>query len=252
MPKPDSKFFSMKRDEGVLKLKKLIDQGNLDDFYKVAESFLDQWDEEFFRGENTQPKTPEEANKQIWCFYLIASAPLYQMDLASVESWPHMEDNDIRAKSKVAVSIMSLNLSPVVKSMGIPEKDMKCLNSTYLATVIKILKSAYMFDLSEKTPKIQDSILMEFKGKPDQLMNKLNNLSNIGRRNRSIKWHLDSSLEGGFIRMLVRYFPGKKGEVIKYIRMAGYGDGEINGLVDRTAGRSQETQFLYKGRPKGR
>ena len=33
----------------------------------------------------------------------------------------------------------------------------------------------------------------------------------------------------------------------QYIRMAGYEDREINGLVDRTLGRAKETEFLYRG-----
>lgn len=69
------------------------------------------------------------------------------------------------------------------------------------------------------------------------------------RRNRTIP-NLIESMEKDFLKMLVNYFPGKKGEVITYIRMAGYKNNEINRLVDRTVGRDSKTEFLYKGRSK--
>ena len=68
-------------------------------------------------------------------------------------------------------------------------------------------------------------------------------------RNMEIKNTVER-MEEDFVPTLVRLFPGKKGEVIKYIRMAGYQEGEINDLVDRTVGRDSSTEFLYKGRSK--
>ena len=57
-------------------------------------------------------------------------------------------------------------------------------------------------------------------------------------------------MEKDFLTMLVNCLPGKRGEVVKYIRLAGYKDNEINGLIDRTVGRDAKTEFLYKGRSK--
>ena len=58
--------------------------------------------------------------------------------------------------------------------------------------------------------------------------------------------------EKDFMILLVDLFPGKTGEVRKYIKMAGYTDQDIHALVDRTVGRDRETEFLYKGRSKRR
>lgn len=48
--------------------------------------------------------------------------------------------------------------------------------------------------------------------------------------------------------MLVKYFPDQAGEVVKYIRKAGYGDGEVLDLIDRTAGYNSNTAYLYQGK----
>ena len=50
-------------------------------------------------------------------------------------------------------------------------------------------------------------------------------------------------MEKRFISMLVKYFPDQAGEVVKYIRKAGYGDGEVLDLIDRTAGYNSNTAY---------
>ena len=55
-------------------------------------------------------------------------------------------------------------------------------------------------------------------------------------------------MEKRFIPMLVKYFPDQAGEVVKYIRKAGYGDGEVLDLIDRTAGYNSKTAYLYQGK----
>lgn len=52
-------------------------------------------------------------------------------------------------------------------------------------------------------------------------------------------------LESKFLQMLVTYYPGKAAEVKKYLKLAGYTDEEIPGLIDRTVGRDAKTEFLY-------
>ena len=49
------------------------------------------------------------------------------------------------------------------------------------------------------------------------------------------------------MEMLVRFYPGQAGEVVKYLKKAGYADQEIGDLIDRTVGRDGKTEFLYKG-----
>lgn len=66
-------------------------------------------------------------------------------------------------------------------------------------------------------------------------------------RNDNGKYHLEERLEPAFVEMLVRFYPGQSGEVVKYLKKAGYADQEIGDLIDRTIGRDGKKEFLYKG-----
>ena len=46
--------------------------------------------------------------------------------------------------------------------------------------------------------------------------------------------------------MLLRSFPGNAAKIKKYLKQAGYLNKEIPPLLDRTAGRTPKTAFLYK------
>lgn len=67
------------------------------------------------------------------------------------------------------------------------------------------------------------------------------------KRNDSCRFYLEKRLEPAFVEMLVRFYPGQAGEVIKYLKKAGYADKEIGDIIDRTVGRDGRTEFLYKG-----
>ena len=67
-------------------------------------------------------------------------------------------------------------------------------------------------------------------------------------RNSMYHSYVSKIMEKRFIPMLVKYFPDQAGEVVKYIRKAGYGDGEVLDLIDRTAGYNSKTAYLYQGK----
>lgn len=46
--------------------------------------------------------------------------------------------------------------------------------------------------------------------------------------------------------MLVRFYPGQAGEVVKYLKKAGYADQEIGDLIDRTVGRDGKRSFYIR------
>ena len=56
---------------------------------------------------------------------------------------------------------------------------------------------------------------------------------------------------GGLLRILLDNYPGKATEVFKYLKLAGYEEGEMMELVDREEGKTEETEFLYQS-PLGR
>ena len=47
--------------------------------------------------------------------------------------------------------------------------------------------------------------------------------------------------------VLIKHFPNSKADILKFIRMAGYRDGEMVDLFDRTVGCGPQTNFIYKG-----
>ena len=77
---------------------------------------------------------------------------------------------------------------------------------------------------------------------------KWNNLVTFSSRNQMLDTYVIRIMEKRFIPMLVKYFPDQAGEVVKYIRKAGYGDGEVLDLIDRTAGYNSKTAYLYQGK----
>ncbi|PND07453.1 hypothetical protein CXT88_05455 [Akkermansia muciniphila] len=81
---------------------------------------------------------------------------------------------------------------------------------------------------------------------------KWNNLVTFSSRNQMLDTYVIRIMEKRFIPMLVKYFPDQAGEVVKYIRKAGYGDGEVLDLIDRTAGYNSKTAYLYQGEKRGR
>ena len=75
-----------------------------------------------------------------------------------------------------------------------------------------------------------------------------NNLVTFSSRNSMYHSYVSGFMEKIFVPMLVKYFPDQAGEVVKYIRKAGYGDGEVLDLIDRTAGYNSNTAYLYQGK----
>lgn len=87
-------------------------------------------------------------------------------------------------------------------------------------------------------------------GKWDKCRNLANILSIMEDRNSKIKSFLKDG-GGGLLRILLDNYPGKATEVFKYLKLAGYEEGEMMELVDREEGKTEETEFLYQS-PLGR
>jgi len=48
------------------------------------------------------------------------------------------------------------------------------------------------------------------------------------------------------LRILLDNYPGKASEVFKYLKLAGYEEGEMMELIDRKEGKNKDTEFLYQ------
>ncbi|HJI14691.1 MAG TPA: hypothetical protein OIL82_06785 [Akkermansia muciniphila] len=206
--------------------------------------------------------TREEACDMLWSLYLISGAPMYEApDYDSVQPWPYENerDNDIAAKSRVISALSIMDTKQMSLNLGIHEQRLKHLHAAYAAAIIKRLKSLHLPDFGKKETALKDAIIRSHPANPDgnvigsdvkdyEWTHKWNNLVTFSSRNSMYHSYVSKIMEKRFIPMLVKYFPDQAGEVVKYIRKAGYGDGEVLDLINRTAGYNSKTAYLYQGK----
>ncbi|MEF2612438.1 MAG: hypothetical protein U0N14_02260, partial [Akkermansia muciniphila] len=206
--------------------------------------------------------TREEACDMLWSLYLISGAPMYEApDYDSVQPWPYKDerDNDIAAKSGVISALSIVDTKQMSRNLGIHEQRLKHLHAAYAAAIIKRLKSLHLPDFGKKETALKDAIIRSHPVNLDgnvigsdvkdyEWTHRWNNLVTFSSRNSMYHSYVSKIMEKRFIPMLVKYFPDQAGEVVKYIRKAGYGDGEVLDLIDRTAGYNSKTAYLYQGK----
>ena len=206
--------------------------------------------------------TREEACDMIWSLYLISGAPMYEApDYDSTQPWPYKDerDNDIAAKSRVISALSIMDTKQMSRNLGIHEQRLKHLHAAYAAAIIKRLKSLHLPDFGKKETALKDEIIRSHPANPDgnvigsdikdyEWTHRWNNLVTFSSRNSMYHSYVSGFMEKIFVPMLVKYFPDQAGEVVKYIRKAGYEDGEVLDLIDRTAGYNSNTAYLYQGK----
>lgn len=255
---PDSIHIQGSMGERAKKLKDLLEEGDLKAFYGTGKTVLSEINK--MRRDRTM--TRDEACDMIWCLYLIGGAPLYESpDYMSDQLWPYKDEqnNDIVAKSGVISTLSAIEVKQIFRTLGIHEKHLKQLNATYVANIIKKLKSLYIPDFEKKRPTLVDEILHSGRVNPDKNIigtnlsdynesRRMGNLTYFSMRNHMYHSYVSHVMEKRFITMLVRYFPTQSSEVMKYIKKAGYGENEILDLIDRTTGYNAATAYLYQGK----
>ncbi len=146
---------------------------------------------------------------------------------------------------------------------SIKRKELCRIWAEYGAAVLKTFRTQYDPELKQKQARmkeeydkmsaertlrlVQERKLSLFRGADPRSIYYNNKLLSNEDRNGNCKYHLEKRLEPAFVEMLVRFYPGQAGEVVKYLKKAGYADQEIGDLIDRTVGRDGKTEFLYKG-----
>lgn len=247
--------------EGIKALGILLKENKLEEFYKKSrklhlKSYPDAEDiasvREFF-----------------WLAYYVSFAPLFPFEDYDCRTTASFNDNiDLRLLGDVFDRFLKIarnDLDEFTTQQPLKRKELAHLFSLYAARMLYSVRSAYAGDLPERekvarqnyqkavAERMEKATTLEEKLDPfgaetGRMATNLDNkiVANDGR-NMEIKNTVER-MEEDFVPTLVRLFPGKKGEVVKYIRLAGYQGGEINDLVDRTVGRSSTTEFLYKGR----
>ena len=255
---PDSIHIRRSTEGHAPLLKSLLEQNDLKAFYQHAKTVLTAINKLQHDGVMTR----EEACDMIWSLYLISGAPMYEApDYDSVQPWPYKDErnNDIAAKSRVISALSIMDTKQMSRNLGIHEQRLKHLHAAYAAAIIKRLKSLHLPDFGKKETALKDEIIRFHPANPDgnvigsdvkdyEWTHKWNNLVTFSSRNSMYHSYVSKIMEKRFIPMLVKYFPDQAGEVVKYIRKAGYGDGEVLDLIDRTAGYNSKTAYLYQGK----
>ena len=255
---PDSIHIRRSAEGHAPLLKSLLEQNDLKAFYQHAKTVLSELNAMRRHGTMTR----EEACDMIWSLYLISGAPMYEApDYDSTQPWPYKDerDNDIAAKSGVISALSIMDTKQMSRNLGIHEQRLKHLHAAYAAAIIKRLKSLHLPDFGKKETALKDEIIRSHPANPDgnvigsdikdyEWTHRWNNLVTFSSRNSMYHSYVSKIMEKRFIPMLVKYFPDQAGEVVKYIRKAGYEDGEVLDLIDRTAGYNSNTAYLYQGK----
>ena len=255
---PDSIHIRRSTEGHAPLLKSLLEQNDLKTFYHHAKTVLTAINKLQHDGVMTR----EEACDMLWSLYLISGAPMYEApDYDSIQPWPYKDerDNDIVAKSGVISTLSIVDTKQMSRNLGIHEQRLKHLHAAYAAAIIKRLKSLHLPDFGKKETALKDAIIRSHPANPDgnvigsdvkdyEWTHRWNNLVTFSSRNSMYHSYVSGFMEKIFVPMLVKYFPDQAGEVVKYIRKAGYGDGEVLDLIDRTAGYNSKTAYLYQGK----
>lgn len=233
----------------AFQLNTLLEEGKLDEFYQSASRELAKIDDE---GEQDQDM--ERIQSRLWVFYYVAAAPFFQMEEKPDEmiSWSHSRLLDYLTKISAVRYMAYFRNDAINGDTVIPTT----LRAEYCALIIKDMRLSYDPESEKKQQKKGE----EFMADSRNLMNKKKldflqlqrrerlfqyKLSTASKRNDMVKNNIQL-LEEDFIAMLLRSFPGNAAKIKKYLKQAGYLNKEIPPLLDRTAGRTPKTAFLYK------
>ncbi len=306
----DSQELRLSRDSDIGELKNLLNQGDLVKFYQTAHTHMGQLEWSDIRG----GVSPDKLDRLLLIARITSAAPLFgenentpfeQMtqDFASA--------GDIRLKGKVMKNLLIISkINLKQKCSAVRKKEVGQLCSIYAATMLKMMKEAYIPDfegwkkevmerktavwnkefnarwesfLKERDERVERkkkelsipfeqrmrrqkteeerirdrefgekdaAFMQEAREKWNKRMNLDVSLSMMDGRNSKIKSFLKDK-GGSLLRILLDNYPGKATEVFKYLKLAGYEEGEMMELVDREEGKTEETEFLYQS-PLGR
>ena len=301
----DSQELKFNKDSDIGELKKLLQQGELVKFYQTARTHMGQLEWSDIRG----GVSPDKLDRLLLIARITSAAPLFgenentpfeQMtqDFASA--------GDIRLKGKVMKNLLIISkINLKQKCSAVRKKEVGQLCSIYAATMLKMIKEAYIPDfegwkkevmerktavwskefnarwesfLKERDERVERkkkelsipfeqrmrrqkteeerirdrefgekdaAFMQEAREKWNKRMNLDVSLSMMDGRNSKIKSFLKDK-GGSLLRILLDNYPGKAIEVFKYLKLAGYEEGEMMEFIDREMGKNKDTEFLYQ------
>ena len=301
----DSQELKFNKDSDIGELKKLLQQGELVKFYQTAHTHMGQLEWSDIRG----GVSPDKLDRLLLIARITSAAPLcgenentpfeqMTQDFASA--------GDIRLKGKVMKNLLIISkINLKQKCSAVRKKEVGQLCSIYAATMLKMMKEAYIPDfegwkkevmerktavwskefnarwesfLKERDERVERkkkelsipfeqrmrrqkteeerirdrefgekdaAFMQEAREKWNKRMNLDVSLSMMDGRNSKIKSFLKDK-GGSLLRILLDNYPGKATEVFKYLKLAGYEEGEMMEFIDREMGKNKDTEFLYQ------
>ena len=261
LPLPDSISAFKTSPQEKKEFLSLLHEKELPDCYREARKKLGA-----FSSKGAGDVNAEDVRVLSWIFYVVVSADTFSWDYDENTPKDSLYGNmDYELKTGVVrwMSSLSWDISGIISRCGIMRKELCRIWAEYGAAVLKTFRTQYDPELKRKQARmkeeydkmsaertlrlVQERKLSLFRGADPRSIYYNNKLLSNEDRNGNCKYHLEKRLEPAFVEMLVRFYPGQAGEVVKYLKKAGYADQEIGDLIDRTVGRDGKTEFLYKG-----
>jgi len=301
----DSQELKFNKDSDIGELKKLLQQGELVKFYQTAHTHMGQLEWSDIRG----GVSPDKLDRLLLIARITSAAPLFgeNENTPSEQMTPDFDlKNDISLKGKVMVDLVIISkINLKQKCSAVRKKEVGQLCSIYAATMLKMMKEAYIPDfegwkkevmerktavwskefnarwesfLKERDERVERkkkelsipfeqrmrrqkteeerirdrefgekdaAFMQEAREKWNKRMNLDVSLSMMDGRNSKIKSFLKDK-GGSLLRILLDNYPGKATEVFKYLKLAGYEEGEMMEFIDREMGKNKDTEFLYQ------
>ena len=301
----DSQELRLSRDSDIGELKSLLNQGDLVKFYQTAHTHMGQLEWSDIRG----GVSPDKLDRLLLIARITSAAPLFgeNENTPSEQMTPDFDlKNDISLKGKVMVDLVIISkINLKQKCSAVRKKEVGQLCSIYAATMLKMMKEAYIPDfegwkkevmerktavwskefnarwesfLKERDERVERkkkelsipfeqrmrrqkteeerirdrefgekdaAFMQEAREKWNKRMNLDVSLSMMDGRNSKIKSFLKDK-GGSLLRILLDNYPGKATEVFKYLKLAGYEEGEMMEFIDREMGKNKDTEFLYQ------
>ena len=301
----DSQELKLSRDSDIGELKNLLNQGDLVKFYQTAHTHMGQLEWSDIRG----GVSPDKLDRLLLIARITSAAPLFgeNEDTPFEQMTPDFDlKNDISLKGKVMVDLVIISkINLKQKCSAVRKKEVGQLCSIYAATMLKMMKEAYIPDfegwkkevmerktavwskefnarwesfLKERDERVERkkkelsipfeqrmrrqkteeerirdrefgekdaAFMQEAREKWNKRMNLDVSLSMMDGRNSKIKSFLKDK-GGSLLRILLDNYPGKTTEVFKYLKLAGYEEGEMMEFIDREMGKNKDTEFLYQ------
>ena len=301
----DSQELKLSRDSDIGELKNLLNQGDLVKFYQTAHTQMGQLEWSDIRG----GVSPDKLDRLLLIARITSAAPLFgeNENTPSEQMTPDFDlKNDISLKGKVMVDLVIISkINLKQKFSAVRKKEVGQLCSIYPATMLKMMKEAYIPDfegwkkevmerktavwskefnarwesfLKERDERVERkkkelsipfeqrmrrqkteeerirdrefgekdaAFMQEAREKWNKRMNLDVSLSMMDGRNSKIKSFLKDK-GGSLLRILLDNYPGKATEVFKYLKLAGYEEGEMMEFIDREMGKNKDTEFLYQ------